>query len=59
MINYLGKDKYGNEWYAKILSTGKQVWVQVRNGKICNGGINQKPRQFNTQTGFASLIVPK
>jgi len=57
-INFLGTDKYGNERYAKILPSGKQVWAQVRNGMIRNGGINQTPRQFNSQSGFSSPIMP-
>jgi hypothetical protein len=50
--NYLGTDKYGNEWYAKILDDGTQVWVEARNGKIFDGGINQKPRPWNDDTGL-------
>ncbi len=51
--NFLGADGRGNEWYHMIQDNGTQVWVQVRNGKIFNGGINDIPRQWNPQTGFS------
>lgn len=50
--SYLGKDKYGNEWYAKIFESGKQVWVEVRNGKIIDGGLNNRPKSWNDGTGL-------
>jgi RHS repeat-associated protein len=50
--NYNGKDKYGNEWYAKILPNGKQIWTRVRNGKITNGGVNDIPKRFDAETGL-------
>ncbi|MCO7125897.1 hypothetical protein NIE88_08940 [Sporolactobacillus shoreicorticis] len=50
---YLGEDKYGNTWYGKLLSDKTQVWVQVRNGIIQNGGVNNPPRKFTTGTGFS------
>ena len=53
--NFLGKDKYGSEWYSSILDTGKQVWAQVRSNKIRNAGINDVPRKFNSVTGFSNL----
>lgn len=40
--NYLGKDRYGNEWYQQTLKNGKQLWTEVRNEKIINGGIFQR-----------------
>ena len=49
---FLGKDKYGNEWYAKILEDGRQVWVEVRNNVIFEGGINEIPKIWNPDTGF-------
>jgi hypothetical protein len=56
--NYLGKDKYGNNWYTETRSDGSQVLVLVINGKIRNGGLNPTPRTFNPQTGLSSLTKP-
>ena len=56
--NYLGTDKYGTEWYTQTLSDGRQVWVQVRNGQIRNGGINDTPRPWNPNTGLSSPSAP-
>ena len=44
--NFLGNDRAGNGWYAETLTDGSQVWVRVRNDKVVNGGLNQKPRSF-------------
>ena len=51
--NYMGTDKYGNEWYSEMQSDGSQVWVTARNGRIQNGGINNPPKTWNTDTGFS------
>lgn len=56
--NYLGKDKYGNDWYAQTNADGTQTWVKVRNGSIENGGVNQTPNTYNPQTGLSSPIKP-
>jgi len=53
MQNFLGLDRHGTEWYAKILSNGKQLWAVVR-----NGGINDVPRSFNSQAGLSRLLKP-
>ena len=37
------KDANGNKVYGKILNDGRQVWVEVMNGKIRNVGENIKP----------------
>ena len=44
--NFLGTDRVGNSWYAENLADGTQVWARVRHGKIVNGGLNQRPRDF-------------
>lgn len=52
LSNYLGKDKYGNIWYAKIQEYGSQVWVRTRNGIINNGGVNKIPLPWDNETGL-------
>ena len=54
----LGSDKYGSTWSAKIQPDGSQVWVQSRNGQIWNGGINNTPLTYNSETGLAAITKP-
>ncbi len=54
----LGTDKFGNEWFAKTNPDGTQVWVQVRHGEIINGGLNQVPRNYNSQMGLSAPSKP-
>jgi filamentous hemagglutinin len=49
-----GTDKYGTVWSSAIQPDGTQVWVGVRSGKVSYGGVNQIPKEFNSQTGFSS-----
>jgi len=53
--NFLGVDKYGNQWFAKNMPNGEQVWVSMRENLIRNGGINQSARTFNTVTGLCKF----
>ena len=48
----LKSDKYGSYWSARLLADGRQVWAEVRGGKIVNAGINETPRNFNRRTGL-------
>ena len=50
--NFRGTDKYGNEWYTKTQSDGSQVWVESRNGNIFEGGVNDIPKPWNSNTGL-------
>jgi len=55
----LGNDKFGSTWSAQIRSDGSQVWTQTRDGEIINGGLNQSPRQFNSETGLSAATKPR
>jgi len=50
--NYLGKDQYGNEWYAYNRADGSQVWVRTQGDIINNGGVNTTPRLWDPNTGL-------
>jgi len=55
--NYFAKpDIYGNIWCEKILADGTQVWAQVFNGQIKNGGLNLTPKLWNPKTGLSKNI---
>lgn len=51
--NCLGIDKNGNRWFARIESDGSQTWVVCRNGTIRNGGQNNPPRSWDSDTGLS------
>jgi hypothetical protein len=44
--NFAGEDRYGNKIFTKILENGKEIWVEVRDEMIRNGGINEAPRHI-------------
>lgn len=50
--SFWGKDQYGTEWYVEMLDDGRQAWVQVRNGQIFDGGINDTPKPWDPDTGL-------
>lgn len=54
VTNYLGSDKRGHDWYAKILENGQQLWAKVEGNIIRNAGINEIPRLYNAITGLCS-----
>ena len=45
--NFVGTDRFGTDWFAETRPDGAQVWVQIRDGKITNGGLNLTPREFD------------
>jgi RHS repeat-associated protein len=57
--NYLGKDMFGNGWYAQTRGDGTQVWVEARNGTIIDGGINTSPRPWDSLTGLKAPAPPR
>ena len=49
---FKGRDKYGNSWNITLNDDGKQPWVRYQNGVINEGGINDKPRPWDDETGL-------
>jgi hypothetical protein len=54
----LGTDRFGNMWSARLNPDGTQLWVQVRHGEVINGGLNQVPRNYNSQMGLSAPAKP-
>jgi hypothetical protein len=52
--NFVLRDDFGRDWYAKVLENGSQLWAEVKNGYITNGGINEVAKACNRATGFKS-----
>jgi len=56
--NYLGKDSLGDDWYARLLPDGKQLWACVRGGETLYGGIRNTPKSFDPRVGLSSPGSP-
>lgn len=56
---FVGKDKYGNCWNIDSDANGIQTWVRYQNGTINEGGQNQLPRSWNTETGLNNNPVKR
>lgn len=54
--NFLGPCERGSLWYAKTNEYGIQIWAEVRNGQIRNGGYNTVPKGYNPKTGLKRNI---
>ncbi|HBH46044.1 MAG TPA: hypothetical protein DDX47_01610 [Candidatus Jacksonbacteria bacterium] len=55
-LSKIWTDKNGNQWYAQTTKNGEQVWVEVYEGQIRNGGLNTAPKTFNPETGLSSPL---
>jgi len=56
--NHIGRDSWGNDWYATILPDGKQLWANVRNGELQFGGLRDQQKPFNPRYGLSSPDNP-
>ena len=50
--SHLGKDKWGNDWHARLREDGTQDWVEHRNQEIWDGGRNSTPIDWDDETGL-------
>ena len=51
--NFLGKEQWGNEWYAKLRSDGRQAWSKWNDGRLISGGLNPTPIEFHPLSGLS------
>jgi filamentous hemagglutinin len=51
--NLQGVDRFGMMWAAQTMPDGTQLWVQLREGRITNGGVNERPRHFDPSRGLS------
>ncbi len=54
----LGKDQFESDGYAQTEADGRQIWVQVRDGRLWNAGVNTSPRTFDPKTGLCAPEKP-
>ena len=56
--NYLGPDKYNNQWFGKMLENGEQIWAKAQAGEVISAGINSQPIPHNPMTGMSKIKPP-
>jgi filamentous hemagglutinin len=55
--NLLGTDRFGNSWFAETRADGTQVWAQVRENTIVNGGLKSHPARFLSAVSTAGTVI--
>jgi hypothetical protein len=56
--HFLGKGPWGEEWYARPLPDGRQLWAEVYGGKLQCAGIRRIPVEFDSRTGLSTPRHP-
>jgi hypothetical protein len=49
----LGVDRFGILWAEETMPDESQIWVQIKDRKVINGGLNLKPRAFDVAVGLS------
>lgn len=53
---HVGNDKWGNDWNVRLNDDGTQDWVRSMSQVINEGGRNQNPKPWNSETGLYQNI---
>jgi hypothetical protein len=56
--NCLGKGPFGEEWYARLLPDGRQLWAEVYGGELQCAGMRRTPVPFDATTGLSTPQHP-
>ena len=56
--NFLGKGSWGEDWYARLLPDGRQLWAEVYDGRFQCAGIRHTPIAFDPYEGLSTPLHP-
>jgi hypothetical protein len=56
--NFLEKGPWGEEFYARLLPDGRQLWAEVYGGELRCAGIRRTPVVFDSRTGLSTPQHP-
>ena len=56
--NFLGKGPWREDWYARLLPDGRQLWAEVYDGHFQCAGIRHTPIAFDPYEGLSTPLHP-